>query len=85
MFREIQAKIKEAKSVLLVGAGSNGVELAPFIKYSYPEKKVTLCHRGSTILPQLKGAHETAMAELKKVGVEILLETPYSEDSELHQ
>lgn len=43
-------KIKSSESVLIIGGGPTGVELAAEIAVDYPEKKVTLVHRGSRLL-----------------------------------
>lgn len=43
-------KIKSANSILIVGGGPTGVELAGELSIDFPEKKVTLVHRGSRLL-----------------------------------
>lgn len=43
-------KIKGAKSILIVGGGPTGVELAGEIAFDYPEKDVTLVHNGYRLL-----------------------------------
>ncbi|XP_059665873.1 uncharacterized protein LOC132311787 [Cornus florida] len=43
-------KIKSAKSILIVGGGPTGVELAGEIAVDFPSKKVILVHRGSRLL-----------------------------------
>lgn len=43
-------KIKSAQSVLIVGGGPTGVELAGEISADFPEKHVTLVHSGSRLL-----------------------------------
>lgn len=43
-------KIRSANSILIVGGGPTGVELAGEIAVDFPEKKVTLVHRGSRLL-----------------------------------
>lgn len=43
-------KIKSAHSILIVGGGPTGVELAGEIAVDFPEKKVTLVHKGSRLL-----------------------------------
>ncbi|CAK9183946.1 unnamed protein product [Ilex paraguariensis] len=51
--REYQAehaRIKSANSILIVGGGPTGVELAGEIAVDFPEKRVTLVHRGSRLL-----------------------------------
>ncbi|XVF69252.1 hypothetical protein PTKIN_Ptkin11bG0066100 [Pterospermum kingtungense] len=43
-------KIKSANSILVVGGGPTGVELAGEIATDFPEKKVTLVHKGPRLL-----------------------------------
>ncbi|KAH9303071.1 hypothetical protein KI387_014654 [Taxus chinensis] len=43
-------KIKNAKTVLIIGGGPTGVELAGEIAVDFPEKKVILLHSGSRLL-----------------------------------
>ncbi|OVA07141.1 FAD-dependent pyridine nucleotide-disulfide oxidoreductase [Macleaya cordata] len=49
-YEEDYEKIKSANSVLIVGGGSTGVELAGEIAVDFPEKKVTLVHKNSRLL-----------------------------------
>ncbi|ESW04484.1 hypothetical protein PHAVU_011G098500 [Phaseolus vulgaris] len=44
------AKIKSASSILIVGGGPTGVELAAEIAVDFPEKKVTIVHKGTRLL-----------------------------------
>lgn len=43
-------KIRSSNSILIVGGGPTGVELAGEIAIDFPDKKVTLVHRGSRLL-----------------------------------
>ncbi|XP_019053971.1 PREDICTED: apoptosis-inducing factor 2-like isoform X2 [Nelumbo nucifera] len=43
-------KIKAAKSILIIGGGPTGVELAGEVATDFPNKKVTLVHSGSRLL-----------------------------------
>ncbi|CAK9175556.1 unnamed protein product [Ilex paraguariensis] len=43
-------KIKASQSILIIGGGPTGVELAGEIAVDFPEKKVTLVHNGSRLL-----------------------------------
>lgn len=49
-FQRDKGKIESSESVLIIGGGPTGVELAGEIAVDYPEKKVTLVHRGSRLL-----------------------------------
>ncbi|KAF5751691.1 FAD/NAD(P)-binding oxidoreductase family protein [Tripterygium wilfordii] len=46
-FKAENEKITSAQSILIVGGGPTGVELAGEIAVDYPDKKVTLVHKGS--------------------------------------
>lgn len=50
-YTQIQAKIKEAKSITLVGAGPVGIELAGEIGFAYREKQVTIVSASDNIIP----------------------------------
>lgn len=43
-------KIKSARSILIIGGGPTGVELAGEIAVDFPDKKVILVHKGSRLL-----------------------------------
>lgn len=67
-------KIKAADSILIVGGGPVGVELAAEIAVDFPEKKVTLVHNGSRLLEFIgpKAADKT-LEWLKSRNVEVKL------------
>ena len=68
-------KIKSANSILIVGGGPTGVELAGEIATDFPEKKVTLVHKGPRLLEfiGLKAANKT-LHWLKSKTVEVKLD-----------
>ncbi|KAK7257588.1 hypothetical protein RIF29_31659 [Crotalaria pallida] len=68
-------KIKSANSILVVGGGPTGVELAGEIAVDFPEKKLTLVHKGSRLLEFIgaKAADKT-LNWLKSRNVEVKLE-----------
>lgn len=49
-FEEDYDKISSARTVLIIGGGPTGVELAAEIKVDFPEKKVVLIHKGSRLI-----------------------------------
>ena len=59
--------IARAGSVLIVGAGPTGLEAAGYIKDKYRDegKRVGVCQRGRSLLPELDGAHDIAMDACK--------------------
>ncbi|WOL19747.1 apoptosis-inducing factor [Canna indica] len=73
-FEQDSQKIKSSKSVLIVGGGPTGVELAGEIAVDYPEKKVTIVHKGPRLLEFIgdKAAKKT-LDWMKSKKVEVLL------------
>jgi len=70
---DITAKIKKASSILIVGGGLVGVELAAEIKETFQEKKVTVVHSKSVLLERSSSkAQQIAAQFLQKQGVELL-------------
>ncbi|KAG6430297.1 hypothetical protein SASPL_108361 [Salvia splendens] len=68
-------KIKAAKSVLVVGGGPSGVELASEIIFAYPDKKVTLVHKGPRLLEFVgEKAGKKALNWLISKKVEVILD-----------
>lgn len=78
MFHEDRRRIDGARSVLIVGGGPVGVELAAEIvmSYAYPDKKsVTLVHRGAQLLETMgPRASGKALDWLRYKGVTVLLD-----------
>ncbi|KAK3118450.1 hypothetical protein QOZ80_9BG0699250 [Eleusine coracana subsp. coracana] len=78
MFHEDRRRIDGAKSVLIVGGGPVGVELAAeiVISYAYPDKKaVTLVHGGARLLEAMgPRAAGKALDWLRYKGVTVLLD-----------
>ncbi|GAA0155838.1 hypothetical protein Leryth_002802 [Lithospermum erythrorhizon] len=73
-YKNDQEKIKKANSILVVGGGPTGVELAAEITVDFPGKKVTLVHKGPRLLEFLgEKASNKALTWLKKKNVEVLL------------
>lgn len=68
-------KIMNASSILIVGGGPTGVELAAEIAVDFPEKKVTLVHRGARLLEFVNPkASKKALDWLVSKKVEVILE-----------
>ena len=81
-FQEDNKKIKSSSSILIIGGGPVGVELAGEIATDYPDKKVTLVHKGSRLL-EFIGPKASAKAQkwLKSKRVEVLLNQTVDVDS----
>ncbi|XP_058729672.1 uncharacterized protein LOC131601795 [Vicia villosa] len=75
-------KIKSARSVLIIGGGPTGVELAAEIAVDFPDKKVTIVHKGSRLLEYIgpKASRKT-LKWLKSKKVDVKLEQSVDFDS----
>lgn len=68
-------KIKSSNSVLIIGGGPTGVELAGEIAVDYPDKKVSLVHKGSRLMEFIgPKAADKALKWFESKGVEVKLE-----------
>ncbi|XP_075932642.1 ferroptosis suppressor protein 1 isoform X3 [Anarhichas minor] len=78
-------QVQAADSVLVVGGGSTGVEMAAEIKTEYPDKKVVLIHSRIALAdPELlPSVRQQAKEVLLEKGVELLLGEKVSNLSEL--
>ncbi|KAI9505296.1 hypothetical protein GGI25_003625 [Coemansia spiralis] len=72
---KLREGLENARSVLVIGGGPAGVEIAGSVADTYPDKKVTLVHSGSRLLPlnfcETLGAG--AKAKLESIGVSVVL------------
>ncbi|XP_076955437.1 uncharacterized protein LOC143630256 [Bidens hawaiensis] len=67
-------KIQSANSILIVGGGPTGVELAAEIAVDFPTKKVKLVHRGTRLLEFIsEAAGKKALDWLTARNVEVIL------------
>ncbi|AAW40966.1 hypothetical protein CNBA4820 [Cryptococcus deneoformans B-3501A] len=74
-FMAIQSeKFKAAGRILIIGGGALGIQYATDLKDVYPEKKITLLHSRTRLLPiyPIK-LHVTVMEALTKMGVDVVL------------
>ncbi|WOL03513.1 apoptosis-inducing factor [Canna indica] len=75
MFQEANIKMRIASSILIIGGGPTGVELASDITAVYPDKKVTLVHSGPRLLGFIgHKAGNKALEWLRSKNVDVLLE-----------
>ncbi|KAJ8493409.1 hypothetical protein OPV22_015130 [Ensete ventricosum] len=81
-FKEANVKMRTSSSVLVVGGGPTGVELASDIASVYPDKKVTLVHSGPRLLGFIgHKAGNKALDWLRSKNVDVLLEQSVDLDS----
>lgn len=83
--KQYNDKLAQASSVLIVGGGVVGVELAGEIAYAMPEQKVTLAHNSNTLLDGFKAKAQTkALKQLIDLGVEVQFNTRYQKDGDTY-
>ena len=79
-------KLKTASSVLVIGGGVVGVELAGEIAFAFPDKKITLSHGGSTLLEGFKPkAQQKARQQLEQQGVTLEFNCRYQKRADVYQ
>eukprot|EP00347_Sterkiella_histriomuscorum_P014384 403361073 len=79
---EYSEKIRNAKSILVAGAGVVGVELLGEIVHAFPDKKLGLCLRGNRLLPALpQKAHNLVDQFFTARKVQIHYNSPYDPNS----
>ncbi|XP_037307055.2 apoptosis-inducing factor 2 [Pungitius pungitius] len=84
-YEDFVKQVQAADSVLVIGGGSTGVEMAAEIKTEYPDKKVVLIHSRVVLAnPELlPSVRQQAKEVLLEKGVELVLGQKVSNLSEL--
>ena len=73
MLKQMQADVRKAKHVVVVGAGPTGIEMVGEVTSLYPDKKVTLVNRTARMFPTYgKSLHNAIMSLLTRAHVRIL-------------
>ncbi|TFK19271.1 FAD/NAD(P)-binding domain-containing protein [Coprinopsis marcescibilis] len=69
-------KIEQAKSIVLIGGGAAGIEFSGEIKHYYPEKTVTIVHRGKQLLNDLypEWWRNQVVDKTRSMGIDVLLQ-----------
>ncbi|OCT48274.1 Apoptosis-inducing factor 2 [Cladophialophora carrionii] len=73
-FADVQNRIQHAETIVVVGGGAAGVEVAGDIRSKYPLKTVTLVHSRDRLLNSFApGLHAIAKPALEELGVKLHL------------
>ncbi|CAJ1968363.1 unnamed protein product [Cylindrotheca closterium] len=67
--KQKKAEVVAAKSILIVGGGLVGVEIATEVKSTYPNKQVTILDRLPCLFPRILGGHELVSNRLEELGI----------------
>ncbi|KND86892.1 Apoptosis-inducing factor 2 [Tolypocladium ophioglossoides CBS 100239] len=74
LMREMQIDIESAKTVVIVGGGAAGVEVATDAKALYPYKNIILVHSRKVVMHRFgSGLQKSALEGLERLGVEVIL------------
>lgn len=77
-----QARVQKSESVIVVGGGALGIQIASDIAAVHPTKRVTLIHSRKQLLPIYPlELHERVMEFLSKLGVSVVLDSRLSWES----
>ncbi|KAI1124876.1 hypothetical protein F5Y10DRAFT_268616 [Nemania abortiva] len=75
LMQGLQQKIKVASTVVVVGGGAAGVEVATDAQNLYPDKKVILVHSREAVMNRFgQGLQKAALEGLHSLGVEVILQ-----------
>ncbi|PYI14306.1 amid-like NADH oxidoreductase, partial [Aspergillus japonicus CBS 114.51] len=68
-----QADVKQAKSVVIVGGGAVGVQMATDMKELYPEKEITVVQSRDQLMPQFhRGLHEIVKKRFDELDIKTI-------------
>ncbi|PBK88257.1 FAD/NAD(P)-binding domain-containing protein [Armillaria gallica] len=71
---EKQKVVDQAASVLVIGGGALGIQLATDIAAVHPSEKITLLHSRNRLLPRFdEGMHLEILQSLESLGIEVIL------------
>lgn len=83
LLQGVQQKIADAQTVVVVGGGAAGVEVATDAKSLYPNKNIILVHSRSAVMHRFgKELQKAALEGLQGLGVEVILEDRVVEETE---
>ncbi|KAG8817303.1 hypothetical protein FRC17_011291 [Serendipita sp. 399] len=69
-----QRRAAKANSVVIVGGGALGIQIATDTAEVYPDKKITLIHSRDQLMPIYdKRVHEEALQSLRRLNVDVIL------------
>ncbi|KAI1129991.1 FAD/NAD(P)-binding domain-containing protein [Nemania abortiva] len=69
-----QQRLKQAKSIAIIGGGAVGVQMATDLKEIYPEKEITLVHSRTQLMPLYhKKLDEIIKERCQELGVKLVL------------
>ncbi|KAJ5359780.1 hypothetical protein N7517_008971 [Penicillium concentricum] len=68
-----QAGVKRSKSILIVGGGAVGVQMATDLKEYYPEKEVTVVQSRARVMPSFhSGLHDLIKRRFDELGIRLI-------------
>ncbi|KAI1114540.1 hypothetical protein F5Y14DRAFT_413651 [Nemania sp. NC0429] len=81
LMHNMQQRIKSASTVVVVGGGAAGVEIATDAQNLYPDKKILLVHSREAVMNRFgQGLQKAALEGLQSLGVEVILQDRLVQD-----
>ncbi len=78
--------LASAKSVLVIGGGTVGVEFAGEIASAFPDKEITLAHASNTLLnSSTPKAQRKALEQLRAKGVKVKFNRRFAKDGDVYR
>ncbi|KAI0425396.1 hypothetical protein F5Y09DRAFT_346760 [Xylaria sp. FL1042] len=72
--QDYQQRLKNAKSIAIVGGGAVGVQMATDLKEIYPEKEITLIHSRDQLMPVYHSKlSDIIKARCQELGIKLIL------------
>ncbi|KAI1272181.1 hypothetical protein F5Y07DRAFT_310888 [Xylaria sp. FL0933] len=72
--QDYQQRLKNAKSIAIVGGGAVGVQMATDLKETYPEKEITLIHSRDQLMPVYHSKlSDIIKARCQELGIKLVL------------
>ncbi|TXT04936.1 hypothetical protein VHUM_04019 [Vanrija humicola] len=72
-FQDYQAKVQKAGSIVLIGGGAVGIQMATDLKELYPDKDITLVHSRDKVMPRFDAKfHDIIEERFNELGIRLI-------------
>lgn len=72
-FQQLQGKVAAANSIVIIGGGAVGVQMATDIKELFPTKKVTVVQSRDQLMPRFdRRFHDILLSRFEELGIDLV-------------